>query len=270
MRIPSPTFLSCAALLLCCLLLEGCASRIVRTVPLPENRQAAVLARFDAFARRQCAQTLDADLTLELNLLGKTERVGGMLQAQMPASLRYSTLGPLGRSLYIMVTDGTDFTMVDNRKATAYTGRIGSRFWHKYFPADIRVEDLLPLLTGRPAEQGCTIEDVKGDKTEPEVAWLFPEPVKATGHIIRFDPAAGIILRHLLKDDEDNILLDVAYNRYDHKTTRCAMPMEIQVRGKSITGTLTLRYDRIYPASDLAPSIFELTLPKHYRVQPVD
>ena len=52
-----------------------------------------------------------------------------MLQYEGPSSFRYAMVDPLGRSLFIMVTDGYTFTMVYNREAKAVTGSTASRFW---------------------------------------------------------------------------------------------------------------------------------------------
>ena len=92
-----------ALLLTATYLLEGCASKAIQTVPLPREHQASVLERFAAFTEQECPRSLDADLTLELHVLGKTEKARGLLQAMAPSSLRYTTLGPMDRSLYIFV-----------------------------------------------------------------------------------------------------------------------------------------------------------------------
>lgn len=258
-------------LLVCCLLLAGCAGKLPRTYSLTVSEREQILTRLDGFMQRRCSGALDADVTLEMRFLGKTETAPGMLQALPPSYLRYTVTDPLGRSLAIVVTDGSTFTMVDNRNAEAVTGPVDSAFWNEFVPAGIFVEDIIPWLNGRLSDQDFRITGVYGDRDVPALAWLISVTGDGLTHEIGFDYAEGVLRRHILKNDADNtVVLDVKYTRYSQKDTQCPVPLELAVEGRSITGTLFIRFDRVFTDSTLSPRIFQLVLPDHYTVNEVE
>ena len=118
-------------------------------MPLAEREKPFILKQLQEFQDRRCAQSLDADVTMEWQMYGKTEKIPGLLQLQSPSFLRYSVVDPIGRQLLILVSDGSSFTLVDNRKAKALTGQVESNFWNKYIPGFIVPKDYISWLTGR-------------------------------------------------------------------------------------------------------------------------
>ncbi len=252
----------------CLLLLGGCATMQTRTVELSTREQEEVLSRFEGFLREQCGGALDADLSLEFTLLGRIRHITGMIQARTPAFLRYSTIGPLGRPLNIMVTDGENYTLVDNRAGKAYVGPVGSDVWNRYVPEALHVGDVLPLLTGRLPGLDASVMDVRGDAGDPRVAWIFMKPVEGTRRAILFDRDRGVILRsRLFSEGGGPPLIDVVYGDYDLYPPGCRIPGRIQVQGSSISGSLLIRLDRVYPGPGPAPARFQLTIPEHYTVE---
>jgi len=256
--------------LVCCLVLAGCAGRLPRTYHLAVSEREEALTLFDRFMQNRCNGALDADVTLEMRLLGKTETAPGMLQALPPSHLRYAVVDPLGRSLAIVVTDGSTFTMVDNRNAEAVTGPVDSSFWNEFVPAGIFVEDIIPWLRGRLSDQDIRIADVHGDRDDPALIWLLSSTNDGLRHEIGFDHVEGVLRRHILKNNDNSVVLDVRYSRHDEEDGQCPAPRELVVEGKSITGTLTIRFDRIFHNSTLSPGIFQLDLPDHYTVTEVE
>jgi len=258
------------AILLCCLLLAGCATRQPQTVELPAADREPILTRFGEFSRSQCVQSMDADVTLEIALMGKTEKAAGMLLVQSPTFLRYTAVDPLDRALMILVTDGSTFTMVDNRNAEAYTGSVDSAFWHEYMPAAIAVEDLLPWLTGRLSDNELQVSDVRGNKADPKTVWVFASSTDGWTHELLFDRKTMLLRRHIIKLENGEVLLDLVYRDYAPHGAACALPGKVVVEGQAVTGTLTITFDRIFPDGELAPSLFELDLPAHYSLQEVE
>lgn len=271
MTFPSINDRRALALLVCCLLLAGCAGRLPRTYPLTVVEKEHVLSRFEEFLHHRCLRVLDADVTLEMQMLGKSEIAPGMLQAMSPSYLRYTVADPLGRSLAIVVTDGTTFTMVDNRRAEAVTGPVESGFWYEFFPPGVYVEDFIPWLTGRLPDQDFQINATLGDRDDPTLVWMISPAGEGMWHDIGFDFAAGVMRRHILRSETDNkALLDVRYIRYNMEDAQCPLPMELEVAGQSITGTLLIRFDRIFTDTTLSPRIFLLDIPDHYTVEEVE
>ena len=257
-------------ILLCLLLLNGCGAGKVRTVLLSPSEEEQIRTRFAQSCRRQCGPGLDADLDLEISLLGRSVHARGTLLAWPPSQVRYTTLGPLDRSLNILVTDGETFTLVDKQKGRAVIGPVGSSPWRKYAPAGLAVRDLLPLLTGEAGGVCDAVVDIRGDVDDPAAAWLFTEPVNGVRHVLRFDRQRGVVLRHKLQGASREILLDVTYREYEPGPSGCLRPHRILVRGDSLSGRLIIRYDRLYPVAEPDPNRFVLSIPAHYTVEEIE
>ena len=260
--------ISCRPVLLLVLLLAGCAGKQPLTSDLALSERERVGAAFAEFAKRDCPLSLDADITLEMQLLGKTEKSAGMLQCAGPSSLRYALVDPMGRSLFIMVTDGYSFTMVYNREAKAVTGSTASRFWQDYVPPGVAADDLLLLLAGR-VPANLRLKDIRGEQGGAGV-WLFAVGSEGLRHEILLDRNASRVLRHILKDGRDTTLLDVTYEQYAAEEPLCPRPLALRIEGETITGTLIVHFDRFFTGQPLPPQNFQLTLPGHFTVQQVE
>lgn len=258
----------CYLLLLAFLLLAGCAGKIPETVPLETSQREQVAAGFAEFAERDCPLSLDADITLEMQLLGKTEKSAGMLQYEGPSSLRYAIVDPLGRSLFIIVTDGNTFTMVYNREAKAVTGSTASRFWQDYVPPGVSSDDLVHLLAGHlPAN--LRLKDIRGDQ-DGDGFWVYGVGSEGVRHEVLFDHQVSRVLRHILKDGGESVLYDVAYEQYEASDSPCPLPSALRVEGKTITGTVTLHFDRVFNGQAIPAQTFHITPPGHFLVQEVE
>ena len=263
-----PSGIHCRILLLVLLLLAGCAGKHPRTVPLDGDEQARILAGFSAFAQRDCPLSLDADITLEMRLLGKTEKSAGILQYQGPSSFRYAMVDPLGRSMFIMATDGYTFTMVYNRDAKAVTGSTASRFWHDYVPSGVSAADMLLLLAGRSPEN-LRLMEVFGNQ-EGSGFWLYGVGAEGIRHEILFEHESSLVRRHIIKNGDDAVLFDVVYNEFSEDDPFCPRPRVMQVEGKNITGTILLRVDQVYSGQPIPAQNFRVIPPPHFLVQEVD
>ena len=250
-------------------LLGGCAARLPGTAGLPLSRQQEIGSRFSEFINRDCPDSLDADVTLAMRLLGRTEKITGTVQLKAPSFLRFSVTDPLGRPMLILVTDGRFFTLADNRKAEAVTGPVDSAVWQENMPEYIDPEDVFAWLTGRIPEPVPIITEIRGDREEG-YAWLITEPVAGMRHLIRFDLRQEVISRHILQADRQ-ILLDTGYDMYQHPSaSACPIPTRITIEGDSIRGTLYIGYDRIYENPVFDPALFTLVIPPHFKVKEVN
>lgn len=252
------------------LLQSGCASKIPSTLPLAESEKVSVLDRLREFQGRNCSQSLDADVTLEWLIYGKTEKIPGLLQLQSPAFLRYAVVDPLGRQLFILVSDGISFTLVDNRNAKALIGQVDSQFWKKYIPGFVIPTQYLSWLTGRLPAGDFKTGEIRADKRSVDAVWLITGWNDAIRHHVLFSPEAGQVLRHIIEGGNHEILLDVVYSDYDSTDQGCAPPHRLQVEGAGISGTVTLLFEEIFPAAPIPRGIFHLTLPDHFTVSPVE
>ncbi|MCL7489664.1 MAG: hypothetical protein M8357_15970 [Desulfobulbaceae bacterium] len=249
---------------------SGCASKIPASFPLAENKKPFVLDQLRQFRDRDCPQSLDADVTLEWTIYGKTEKIPGVLQLQSPAFLRYSVVDPLGRQLFILAGDGSSFTLVDNRKAKALTGRTDSAFWQKYIPDFISPSDYMHWLAGRLPAADFAVEEIRGDSQSPSTFWLITQWRGNIRHHVLFHLESSRISRHIVENDKGEVLLDVSYTDYGPNDPDCPHPHLLLAKGAEIKGTVQLRFDRIFPPAPIPERIFHLTLPDHFTVKTVD
>ncbi len=257
-------------ILLLFLFLPGCASKIPSSLPLAEGEKTVVLNQLQEFQKRRCAQSLDADVTLEWQMYGRTEKIPSVLQLQSPSFLRYSVVDPMGRQLLILVSDGNSFTLVDNRKAKALTGQVESNFWNKYIPDFITSKDYISWLTGRLPEDFFEMYEIRQDKESVEFVWLLTKWKKNIRHHVLFSPKDNQVIRHVVEKDDNEILLDVVYSHYDSSTQYCRKPSQLKIEGAKVTGTLKVHFDEFFPENPISPNIFHLTLPDHFSVKIVE
>jgi outer membrane lipoprotein-sorting protein len=250
--------------------LSGCASKIPSSLPLAEGEKPLILNQLQEFQNRRCAQSLDADVTLEWQMYGKTEKIPSVLQLQSPSFLRYSVVDPIGRQLLILVSDGSSFTLVDNRKAKALTGQVESNFWNKYIPEFITSKDYISWLTGRLPEDVFEVYEIRQDKESVEFVWLLTKWKNNTRHHVLFSLKGNQVIRHIVESDDNETLLDVVYSDYDPSTPHCTKPNQLKIEGAKITGTLKLHFDEFFPENPISPNIFHLTLPDHFSVKIVE
>ncbi len=259
----------CGVLFLVCgFFLAGCAGRLPSTAPVVGNAKALVLSRFRDFLDRECARSVDADVTLSWQALWSGATVRGMLQVQKPAMLRYTAVDPLGRPLFIVVSDGATFTAVDTLKGEGYTGPVSAPFWRKYVPAGISPKELFFWLSGGLPPGELRVDDVRLGRNSPW-PWIIMTAPGGLRHQVLFDPDSGRILRHVVTDRDRTILLDVTYSGTVRlkDNSGCPWPEELVIKGAAIPGTIRIRFDRILSEAVLPSATFHLALPVHYPVQ---
>ena len=257
-------------LVLAVLVLPGCAARIPSSLPLAESEKPYVLHRLQEFQSRKCGWSLDADVTLEWQMYGKREKIPGMLQLLSPAFFRYAVVDPLGRQLFILVSDGNNFTLVDNRKAKALTGPVDSHFWRNYIPGFIRANDYISWLTGRLPAGSFKVNEIRADRKSVDAVWLLTEWTDAIRQRVLFHPDTGQVARHIVEGANDAVLLDVTYSDYQEDDLDCSRPRLLQVEGAEVSGTGTVHFVKLLPEAAIPPRIFHLTLPEHFTVTTVE
>ena len=251
------------------LILAGCATRLPSTVPLAPDEGQEADALFTTFVTNSVPAAVDADLRLNWDFLGSKGGVAAVLQLQRPALLRFAVNDPLGRPLMLAVSDGASFTLVDNRQGRAYRGSTDSKFWHSYVPDAVAAEDLFALLGGMAPEGTGRVTASARDKEGTGFWYVLEAPAGATRHLL-LDRRSGTLRRHLLVDDGTPVL-DVVYSgtaNADRAGYR--WPRELRVTGSAITGTLTVHIDTVYGETPLPAATFQLAVPPHFMVEPVE
>jgi len=268
MPITWPRIFALAGLVLT-LTLSGCATKVPKTTPLHADQQQEADGLFSTVVQRQKPRALDADIRIGWDVLGSKGTVDAILQLQQPAFLRFSATDPLGRALYIAVSDGTTFTMVDSRTSRIYQGQTGSKFWHTYVPEALMAEDLFYFLSGTlPQVDPKTVTTAQDAKLTG--FWYIWKDSRAMVHQVLLERQSREMARHLLFDPQGDLVLDVAYSDYRGvQENGFNWPRHLQITGKAITGTLTVQIEKIHSHQQLAATAFQLTLPPHYTVEQV-
>ncbi len=251
------------------LALSGCATKLPQTTPLYPDQQQEADGLFSSFVQRQKPRALDADIRIGWDVLGNKGTVEAILQLQQPAYLRFSATDPLGRALYIAVSDGITFTMVDSRIGRVYQGKTGSKFWHSHVPEALTAEDLFNFLSGT-LPQGVPKAVNTAQDAEQAGFWYIWKDGRAMVHHVLLERQSREMARHLLFDPQGDLVLEVVYSSYRGvQENGFNWPRHLQITGKAITGTLTVQIEKIHSHQQLAATAFQLTLPTHYTVEQV-
>ena len=131
------------------LLLGGCALRLPQTERLNKTELKKAEEQLTAFLSQSCVDAVDSDVKLTWRAYAQQETYPAAMQAAAPALLRLALNDPLGRPLLLLGSDGSTFTLADNRKAVGYTGSTELKFIRRFLPAFIPADDLFFWLSGR-------------------------------------------------------------------------------------------------------------------------
>ena len=252
------------------LLLQGCVSKMPKTIPLAEDQKGEAERVLAAFLREGRPQALDADIKLGWDFLAGKGTAEAIVQVQQPAFLRLSLPDPLGRAMVLVASDGKTFTMVDNRAGKGYQGSVDSKFWHSYVPPPLAPEDLFPLLGGFLSQPPPTGMDMFSAERQTGFWYVWKEGPLLV-HRLLIDRSAARLIRHLVIDGRGDTLLDVRYSDFHSGVEgHPSWPHLVEVEGAMITGTLTVQIVRVVSYDPLPPARFYLSLPSHYTLEQVD
>jgi len=256
------------ALLFSVLLLAGCAGNLPPTIPLTGAQVEDASALVQRIRERRCPDFLDADVTINWQGYGQSRTLSATLQVSERSGLRVSFLDPLFRPFLILAAGGTTFILVDNQQGRAYTGRVDSSFLHKYIPAGLQLSTCFSLLAARfPSIKTPLLRCARSEK-ENTYWFVFTGRNGGRQHL-EIDPDSGLLLRQLLVDADQSIILDVRYDSYQFLQKECFYPVHIFIEGKDISGSMQISLDKLYN-TPLADAIFHLEIPEHFRVTEVE
>jgi len=262
----------CAAVL-CCLFLAGCAGKLPKTSPLAAGETAQALKTWSRFLHAEHPQAVDADYRLRWDVLGSKGGIDAVVQMKKPAMLRFAANDPLGRALILVVSDGEEFTFVDNRTAEVFQGKNDSKFWRNYVPDSIRATDLFAYLGGFVDQDQVSGVEPALDESGQGYWYVWQDQQAVTHHVL-LEGERGQIVRHLLVDKKGDQVLDLRYKglvgsgKAGEKDLR--WPKMVEVTGEAVTGTIALQAEKIYAFSVRGTSAFRLTPPPHFSREVVE
>ncbi len=255
----------CALLLM---LLSACGGvKVPKTVSLPPPEEQKALASLERLRAEHLPSSVETGYELSWEILGSSGRITTQLQMDAPDQLRLGAYDPLGRTLYLAVADGRSFTLVNNRAALVRRGRVDGAAWRALVPEPLTLEEVGPLLSGRPPAQMPPL--IKAAQN-PEGSGYWFEWTDGHGlrHHLLLDRERNLVARHIFLDKKDGILLDVSYLNYDQDPeTGYLWPKNTTISGSLIRGTLTLKRSGELSFDPLPVSVFHLDLPPHFKVE---
>jgi len=257
-------------ILICCIIQAGCAVKLPQSTPIKGSERAYILDRYISLQKKDCAQSIDADVSFELKTFGKHQKATGFLQIQPPSLLRITIVDQVGRPLFILVSTGKTFTLVDSMQGQGIIGSVESISKQEGEPLYLQADEVISLLQGRLTPAESYLQDVRQDKRTSELVWLIFSPHEENRHNVLFNPEAGRIERYVVDNKSGDIILDIDYSWNDLIGDKCPMLQEIKVTGAFFQGEITLKYDLILPEAVVPENVFELTLPEHYTIKRIE
>jgi hypothetical protein len=248
------------SILIFLLLISGCAT-LPATVKIDPDEIRDVVKSFKAMIseRHQCGSCIDAAARVEFKSLFQNGVVNGYLQAMSPSFLKFVGINPFGQPLVVLVTDGNLFHYLVVPEAKGYQGNIRGETFRRYAPDGFQPGFAFYWLTGRLAPGVFKIMAVSRDK-EGQGYWL---KLCADGNnsksMILFDAQAGVIRRHLIIDDQDEIIMNIFYDEYTK--VPCPLPGKITVKSLIHNSSMQIKLTDWLQDIDLDSENFSCRLP---------
>ena len=226
-RISFFTVKGVGSIVLLLLLVSGCATLPGGDATGPaETRE--VVASFKAMIaeQRSCPSAVDAAARVEFKSVFRHGVINGYLQAMSPSSLKFVGINPLGQPLVVLVTDGENFHYLVVPEAKAYQGNVHGKTFAKYAPDGFQPGFSFYWLLGRLAPGVVKIMEVSRDR-ENQGYWLKLRSGEVNS-LVLFDDCNRVIRRHLIVDDQDEIVMNIFYD--DYTEPPCPLPGRITVK----------------------------------------
>jgi hypothetical protein len=270
------------------LLFQGCARPVLQTIPASEDEAMDVISAFLQVYQGKCSCCIDADADATVSVSGwlhnHNGKLTGLLQAMAPGYLKFIAVNPLGQPIYILVTNGSEFTSLNILERKAYSGPVNSETFKKFSPQGFRPEFSFYWLTGRLAPGGIQVETVRRDRGG-QAYWLQIHH-KMTGNesLVLFNPVNSRILRHIILDEKKEHLVDVTYDAYQPETGNqkmsvgenvtaanvaadaalCSIPGNILVSASSGKQNIEIQLSSLLGGAAFAPEDFDVKVPPDF------
>jgi len=252
----------CGLLLGVLLLLTGCAARVPGSITLPEQRRQEILVGWRQMLARQCPATVEADLTLRWESIAEKGAVPARLLMRERAC-KVSVVTPLGQPLFLFSTDGAWFRLARVQDSRGFEGSTASQAWQRYLPSGFSHADLGSWLTGQP-DPLRPVDDVRLDEASGHAWILYHGPAGRERFL--FDDGPGLVLRRLLTDGDDKVLLEANYAAHT-AVNGCFWPREIRVLGGGFGTELSLRVKQWWFPAQVEDAALSFAFPPGYVVE---
>ena len=272
--------------------IQGCARSILQTYPASDQEIEAVLeafTRYHKISEGVCTCCLDAEADAALSVSGwfsdHTGKLYGYLQAMKPGYVKFVAQNPLGQPLFIFVTDGEMFKSLNVFEEKAYLGSVHSRAYKKFAPPGFEPQFSYYWLTGRLQPGDIRIQAVMRDREQGKF-WLQIRYADAnTDSMVLFDPEELLILRHALRNEQGEHLVDILYADHQplpRKTGKnagnspaiipapdtvkvlCAVPTRLTASAKGDTEKIDIKLYSFLDDARFSAEDFTLNIPDNF------
>ncbi len=270
MSVPGKRFLSVFCLLFL-VLLSSCAGRGPRFVAVMEEEERAVMAAFALMREKACAASFNAEVDVTMSassVFGDRQgKIFGYLLAAAPASIKFVGVNPIGQPMILFASNGQRFRTIIVHEGKGYEGPLAAEKVQEYAPAGFADEPVFYWLTGR-IPPDLDMVRVLGRIPGEEGVWL--EARRGAGGVrsrVLFDPAAGRVIKRVVHDGYEKVLMDVRYSDFEENGRNgCQLPGVIEVGALRHNGRVILELHRVEsPAPNVSAETLSLPLPPGFQ-----
>lgn len=245
--------------------LAGCARQTAgpKTSPLAPAEEHEALSRLRALAASPQPSTVETGYDLSWQIMGQSGKLAAQLWMDAPEFFRFSLHDPLGRTLYLAVSDSERFTLFDNRAAVAKKGRVEGAVWRRFVPEPLAMKDLAPLLGGRITKAPLL---AKAAGNPDGSGWWYEWREGDLDHRLLLDKETGQVARRIILGKDRAALLDISYLNYDEdRASGYLWPGKTEITGSLVRGRLLLERGGPLSFDPLPLSVFHPEMPGHFK-----
>lgn len=241
----------------------GCAGKYPATRSLDVGREKSARLLLQKIRKRGQPGSIDADVSVSWKGYGQKYTFNATLLATRDGRFRLSGLDPLGRPFFILVTDGAAFTLVDNRQGRASVGAVDSDFFRRYIPPGVRLSTCFSLLAAQLPD--TEVQEIRVAENM-ERYWFVFTGTHGLARRVEVVPVTGSIVRQILVDAENKIIVDVRYDGHQVQTESLCLPKHLHMESEKMVGSLEITLHRIYREKPFPDTVFDLRIPDYFSI----
>ncbi len=216
-----------------------------------------------------CPSTLDSEIAVTWKSPVGTKAFSGYLQLQLPSSLKFVTINPLGQPLFALVSDGQVFSSVNTLGHQYISGSLASLALRNNIPQGLLTGNWGTWLSGRiTTGSSDTIQDIRKD-TSGRGIWVI---LKAPGNIaegkeyILVDTVERHPILRILTNKNGSTTAQIRYGRWQ-KEGACGQPTSFSISDLPMGSEITLQFSDIILDKVFAKNNFTIMPPPGYFIQ---
>lgn len=204
----------------------------------------------------------------EIVLRGDRGEISGehVIRGAYPNRLRAEVMGPFGRPVLLMISDGRWLAVLDYRANKAYMGQASQRNLDRFVGLPLSVENVYALLTGSVTIPPGAESIHLAAGPEPHLASL--KLIYTSGERdqkLIFDPATFSLHQAFLHEHGEAVDLEVGFEDFQ-KGVSYSYPLKVELKDRG-GRTLLLSADSLRINPPLKADIFKPQLPKGVPVE---